>query len=309
MFLYRIAYYSHLRKLNSKIITYPQFECVRKQAKHTFEIIPSHENAIARDYMINSGKYVLWPTASNSYWIKFLPTQSHQTHQKQKNQQYRNKHMDDMHLKLINNFKFILEVSRTSSIDNKSDAFGPIYQQLINSAPKFSEFNLIEILKLLSEITIDPNVSTLDKIGALRMALSNECEIRSKQWDINHLFLMCDIWYGIPMGQHTHFLQVACEFFAQHANELTREQLVQALFYLNWRRRPVRHMISFEQQLIRHLPHLNLNELSIVAMGFIKTNTIIRSSNLIGNIYEKLLEEDLRILPEVSLTAIVKVNF
>lgn len=304
MLLNRIAYYSHIINSKLKLITYQQLQCVHQRVKHTYEVISSRENAIVRDYMKNSGKYVLWPIPSAD-WSKFLPTQSRRPVQKQ----YCDKHNETMHLKLINHFRIITEMSRTYKVDIKSNAFETIQQELINALPKFTELNLIELLKIFSEITIDPNDFMSERIVAFRTALSNECVSRCKQWDINHLCLMCDIWYGIPMGQHTHFLEVACEIFAQHANTLTSEQLIQVLFYLNWRRRPVRHMLGFEQQLYRHFQDLNLNELSIFAMGFTKTNTVAKNSNLISNIYEKLLQDDLRVLPEVSLTAILKVKF
>lgn len=265
----------------------------RYSSQSTYQNILSRENEFAREIMQEHGKYILWPMACDSN----TPSS-----------RIMGKHAAIADSKIISTFRQMADLSSSNSnISFNSAAFTGIYHQLIESCASFSNTQLFEVLGIFARININSMDLMADHIVMLRNTLNELCASRCKQWSLDQLLLACDIWYQIPFAQQLHFIQVACDLFAARAKHATPQQLVQALFYLNWRKLPVERMHAFEQKLSIHFDELSIDELAISAMGFFKTNTNIECKILIKRFYELLLDNDLKLIPELSLTTILKV--
>ncbi|KAF5303287.1 hypothetical protein FQA39_LY10026 [Lamprigera yunnana] len=86
---------------------------------------------------------------------------------------------------------------------------------------------------------------------------------------------------------------------------LTRPHLIGTFFYINVCRK--RHVdLKLETVVEKHVHHLNLNEMTVIAMGFFKSSTKIRSQLLLTQMIEKLKSE-IGVTHEIALTSILKV--
>lgn len=265
-----------LTKFNSLEINFAQKRLVRN--------IPSRENAAARETMQrHNTKYTLWPMARNS-----------------------NASSED---KVIANFRLIAAATMNEGLSVNSKAFSANYVQLIASCQKYDASQLIEILDALAQCNVNQINLRDDKyISTLRDTLSAAMESQIRHWSIDQLLLACDMWYHISYGNRTRFVREACKVFTKKANDMTAQQMIQALFYLNWCRCAVPTVKNFEPQLLQHFDELDLDELAIAAMGFFKTNATLTDSMIIRRLYEKLLDIDLRAVSELTLTSLLKVR-
>lgn len=89
---------------------------------------------------------------------------------------------------------------------------------------------------------------------------------------------------------------------------MTPKQLVQTMFYANTNRKffPTLPMYDIEQEICSYYNDFNIRELGIVSLGFFKTQTPIRSQELVRNMYKSVINE-IHNINSIELAAFLKV--
>lgn len=273
------------KSLKFRHISHSGYEAIDKFNK-------SSETELARSIMAKYEGYIQWPGSRINFGDpKLLPA--------------RKRASRSNHSSLLSNFRLIVDTARLRNLCITSDIFQPTLTDILTKCAEFSSSELIEALDVFVKIPPTPAYLKSEIVNVLRNTIGSVCSLKCKNWSIEQLLYVCDMFTVTPVSNRTAFAHTACQKLAEKVDELTVKQLVQALFFLSWYR--LIKVDRFEAPVTRHFGELSLDELSIAALGFVRTSTIIQSDELIEDIYAKLLREDLSCLDDISLTVIIKV--
>ncbi|KYN06823.1 PREDICTED: FAST kinase domain-containing protein 5, mitochondrial [Cyphomyrmex costatus] len=142
----------------------------------------------------------------------------------------------------------------------------------------------------------------------LCMQIERECMRRFLKLPIEKTLYLCDIIYQITCNINKYFSQYIWYSIRKKGNrphQLSPQQLIQILFFLNIHRKPPINMYEFEYQLEQCKEELSINELAIAALGFFKTSTKIRSANFLEYIIRRSIA-DITEIHSVSIASIIK---
>ncbi|CAG9791947.1 unnamed protein product [Diatraea saccharalis] len=137
-------------------------------------------------------------------------------------------------------------------------------------------------------------------------ALDDECLNRFKQWSIDENLSFLALFYMLNVSRVSDFSQKALQRIASKAKQLSPGQLVQTMFYIGVARKPPFDMHNLEVHLEKLFAEFTLDELAIMSMGFFKSKTPIRNTELTTKIIHKIIENS-KETHEVSLAALLKV--
>lgn len=205
---------------------------------------------------------------------------------------------------IIKDFKEVIAKYNVPTT-NIAGELDQIVNEMASMCNQLDEGELIEVLESFSAIDL-PQEHVASFIS-LRDALSSAFAAKLSDWSVNQILSTCDIWHDIQNGNRTEFASVACDALARYVDTMTAQQIVQSLLNFGWRKFPSTNMDEFEEKLKGYTNGLSLNELGIAAIGFFRTNSHIRSTALVQNIYERMLAEDLLKIDSVMLTLLLKV--
>lgn len=181
-----------------------------------------------------------------------------------------------------------------------------LFQQfdgIATRAAELSDEELIDTLKQFARIAkYNNHGNTLPKD-----ALGAECAVRSKQWSLERLFLVCSIWCSTHTSLHTGFSKVICDAMERHIDNMSSSQLVQAIFYAT-RIAGEQHCRNiFDARLDACYRDMSLDEIGIVVLSYFRVK-FPNKSDMITYIYEALLTADtLEKMREMTLVSFLKV--
>lgn len=135
--------------------------------------------------------------------------------------------------------------------------------------------------------------------------LNLECVKRFMRLPIDNTFALCDMLYEMTHFRQSEYIWYAIRKFGNKPNKLQPHHLVQVLFFLNVCRKPPVNMYELEYRLEQCFDELSIHELGIAALGFFKTGTRIRSTELLRSIMTKTTA-NMDLMDNVSIGAIVK---
>lgn len=137
------------------------------------------------------------------------------------------------------------------------------------------------------------------------VALDDECLRRHKDWSFDELLSFISLFYMLNVVKYSDFCVKSLNKLATKAKQLTSGQLVQTLFFVGiWRTAPF-DMHNLEIQLDDTLTSFSVDDLAVMSMGFFKSKTPIRDTNLVLKIINIIVENSKNI-HEVSLAALLK---
>lgn len=139
-------------------------------------------------------------------------------------------------------------------------------------------------------------------------ALDDACVDRIERWDFNMILYLCDHWHMLRLAKLNKFNLRGSLKIGRKLRKLPPHQMVQTMFYVNIKRKPILEMFEFEANLLNTLDQLSLNEIAIMCMGFFKTQTRMKTPDLVTNIFERLIRE-MDTVPDIPLVCILKVLF
>lgn len=269
-----------------------RFYCKNAINKSVFKIPRSQENKFARNFMKNKAKYELYP--------------SHRDFQLKKGVLSTN---FDQSRAIAGNLIVNLEnaVQKTWSENKNIDELVNLTDSFVKNSVQISTDDFVHALETYTTIYAIPEILKSPAYAKLQTDLNAICVAQINEWNINTLLRVSGIWLRLPSGIETPFYQLACETLINHVNSMSAQQLVQTLFCLKCLMKPVRKLEIFENHLEQKIDELSLEELSIALMVFYRNNTRLKNTAFVLQIYNKMLEENLEVLPRIAVTGFIKV--
>ncbi|XP_063231081.1 FAST kinase domain-containing protein 5, mitochondrial [Bacillus rossius redtenbacheri] len=176
-------------------------------------------------------------------------------------------------------------------------------------AEKCVDFSDEELLKCLECLTHWPETESLKSVNFVDVwsALDKACLSRIKVWNAKTLLYVADIWYSLHLSRISKYVGECIWRLGRKVRHLSPQELVQCMFYMNSSRKfkVPSSMYEFEFYIEQSIEKLSVDELSIIAMGFFKSKTQIRSSRLLSCMMQKTGEK-INTVNEVSLCSLMK---
>lgn len=204
-----------------------------------------------------------------------------------------------VHLSKIGNY---CKNNNVSISDERFDKFVDVWTERCFD---FTDDQLAKSIEILRDYprTSSPNVRNFVELWT---ALDDACIERIDQWDYDQILLMCDQWYSLHMAKFCQFHLHGFLRIGRKIKKVPPHQLVQVMFYVGVKRKLRMDMFEVEMNLTNCLDELSLNEIAIICTAFFKTGTIIKNTDLLSRIYERLIRE-IDTVQEVPLVSLVKV--
>ncbi|XP_026765134.3 uncharacterized protein LOC113523378 [Galleria mellonella] len=137
-------------------------------------------------------------------------------------------------------------------------------------------------------------------------ALDDECLHRMKEWKIDQLLSFISLFYMLNVTKVSDFSLKSLRKLASKSKQLTASQLVQTLFFVGIVRKPPFDMHFLEVCLDNKFSEFTIDDLAIMSMGFFKSKTPLRNTELVCKIIDRIIENSTNI-HEVSLAALLKI--
>lgn len=264
--------------------------CNGNKMYKTDSFIPSQEVEHARNIMLKNTKYKLWNGQINNAtnFIDRICSDNNTS----------------SHAQLLSRFELIARVTEHENVNMQR--FTEAIDEIEMNCDTFSDDELWQCLEIFAHASRNTAFSAARSLESLRMALGAVCAVRCTKWNLNQLFVICDIWYTIPNGHQIDFLKSAYKIFEERLNSLSPYQLVQAHFYAARHPENADNLKIFEKQFEKHYQTLSLDELGIIAISTFRSANYL-SSKIISYIYQKLLSENTKQLHDLTLVALLKV--
>lgn len=138
------------------------------------------------------------------------------------------------------------------------------------------------------------------------VALDDECIKRMKEWSHTEVLSYVALFYMLNVSRNSDFTTKSLNKLASKAKQLTAEELIQTLFFIGISRRSPFDMHNLEIELNNRFTQFSIEELAIMSMGFFKSKTPIRDSDLALKIVNSVIQHSKEI-HEVSLAALLKI--
>lgn len=187
-----------------------------------------------------------------------------------------------------------------------SNDFTALVQQFCDHIHLLNDDQLRASLKALVLLPPEESVRSPNFVELWNI-LDIECCRRIDKWQTDELLLVCDAWYSLNLSRVCEFVWEALRKMGRKVIKMNPSQLVQTMFLCNVMRRSVFDMFDFEANLAKCVDKMSLDELGVMSMGFFKTQTPIRNTELIAYLYKKLMSE-LHTVDDITFVAILKVS-
>lgn len=202
------------------------------------------------------------------------------------------------------NFKFVAQFCKNTNTCISDDRFDKFVDVFTQHCHQLTDEQLIDSIRFMTLLPDTPHIHFKNFIE-LWSVLDDTCVDRLENWDTDKILLVCDCWYAINLARFNRFVWSALRKLSRKIRKLNAQQIVHSLFFCNIVRKPVFEMFDYEVAFNNLINEMTLNEISVMAMGFFKTKTPIRNSELIEKIFRRLLLE-LDIVEDITLVNILK---
>uniref|UniRef100_A0A182N193 RAP domain-containing protein n=1 Tax=Anopheles dirus TaxID=7168 RepID=A0A182N193_9DIPT len=181
---------------------------------------------------------------------------------------------------------------------------GDFVARFVRLVPQFSDEQLSRALETLG--TLEEVRSIYDPhYLSLWTTLDAECLERVTGWNVERLLYMADRWYPLRLAKQGRFVNKAIWKISNRLRKLPPDQLVKTVFYINLTRVPVENMMDIEVNFQQRFDAFTIDDIAVLCMGFFKTETPVRSGELLEQIYQRVTA-DVRTVEDIPLTAILK---
>ncbi|XP_040172618.1 uncharacterized protein LOC120905680 [Anopheles arabiensis] len=177
-------------------------------------------------------------------------------------------------------------------------------EAFVRTVPDFTDDQLARALGTLAALDEIRSIYQPHYL-ALWTALDAVCLDRVTGWNVDRLLHFADAWYPLRLVKQGKFVHKAIWKISNRLRKLTPDQLVRTVFYINLTRVPVENMMDIEVNLQQNFPAFTIADVAVLCMGFFKTETPVRSAELLERIYQKVTAE-VATVEDIALTAILK---
>ncbi|XP_001656894.2 uncharacterized protein LOC5578310 [Aedes aegypti] len=202
-------------------------------------------------------------------------------------------------------FHRVVELCKQNGMCISDGRFDGFVEAMVGRMEELTDEEIVETLHLLAEV--GPETAAVDTRNYMELwnAADRVCLGRVSRWDTEKLLYMADQWYPLRVAKIGRFVGKAMWKISTRLRKLPRDQLVKTVFYINLTRTPVENMIDIEFNLKNNFFDFEIDDISILCMGFFKTETPIRSVELIERIYQLTIHHA-KDVKDISLAAILK---
>lgn len=213
---------------------------------------------------------------------------------------------------LLKHFQFKQEQYNSTLVQElfksqDSNIFGRYNELSNNLVHNLDELSTEELIGTLSEFSHISRI-THNAWPTLRVALGDVCAKRSDQFDLNQLFLVCDIWMSMPTSFQTRFSTIVCDAMEKHVLSMSHNELVVSIFFATRLANEGSLRNIFDQRLEAFYESLTMDQLGIVALSYFRASFPM-NSGIITYIYENLLTPTvICALSDMTLVSFLKVK-
>lgn len=206
---------------------------------------------------------------------------------------------------IVESFQIIANFSKKNEISITDERFVLLTDVITDNLMKFTDEQVLTIFK---NLTLFPEVETINSRNFLEIwsALDDVCVDRIKNWNVEKLLYVADLWYALRLAKTCKYTWEMQKRIDRKLKKLPAHQLVQTMFYVNLCRKPVLDMFNLEYNFNSSINQMSLGEISVMAMGFFKTETPLRNQLLITEIYKRTMT-DINSLHNIGLVNILKI--
>ncbi|KFB38905.1 AGAP000447-PA-like protein [Anopheles sinensis] len=194
------------------------------------------------------------------------------------------------------------ETDGTLSIEDRR--FDVFVTRFVQTVPNFTDAQLSRALQALAGMGETASIHDPNYLS-LWTSLDNECLERIVDWNVEMLLQMADMWYPLRLARQGKYVNKALWKISNRLRKLSPQQLVKTVFYVNLTRVPLENMMDIEVNFSQNFDAFSIDDVAVLCMGFFKTETPIRSAELLEKIYDKLIVS-LASVDDIPLTAILK---
>ncbi|KAG7167652.1 FAST kinase domain-containing protein 5, mitochondrial-like isoform X2 [Homarus americanus] len=207
---------------------------------------------------------------------------------------------------IADGFIAMSQMCRHSPMDLEDSKHSGLCAVLSNRLTHISDNQLLMVLSALS-LWPPTSATTTPNFVALWNALDQSCTERMRRWDMARMFLVADHWFALRLSRISMYNVKMTKVLGRRVTSMAPAQLVQYLFYANLSRKLEPFIVKkeIEKRLTQVLQQISVEELGVIAMGFFKTQTFLKSEALIEAIIKKT-EDNLECVSDATLCAILK---
>ncbi|GAB6025236.1 hypothetical protein CHUAL_010656 [Chamberlinius hualienensis] len=209
-------------------------------------------------------------------------------------------------------FKTFVDLTNTVCQGDKVDADleNAMYRSLCTALSRvLRQLSDDEVCQILSCLTMWPATESVKSHNykTLWNRLDEECSARASHWDSVKLIQVAHVWYKLGLSRITNYNYKMINIICGQIKSLDVHTLINTLFFINLQRKIYpKFMIEIEKKILRIVEHLNLDELGIVSLAYFKTQTSIKSKDLIVAILTKS-QSNFHQMNSFNVTSVAKV--
>uniref|UniRef100_A0A182IIX8 RAP domain-containing protein n=1 Tax=Anopheles atroparvus TaxID=41427 RepID=A0A182IIX8_ANOAO len=214
------------------------------------------------------------------------------------------RHDTEKIVQLLSDIAVSIRSEADGSLSIQDRRFNDFVNEFMHSVPNFTDAQLSRALHALGAIGEKASVHDPNYLS-LWTSLDSECLERIVNWNVDTLLHMADSWYPLRLARHGKYTNKALWKISNRLRKLPPKQLVKTVFYINLTRVPLENMMDIEVNFNQNFATFSIDDVAVLCMGFFKTETPVRSSELLEQIYDKLIV-NLASVEDIALTAILK---
>ncbi|KAK9874377.1 hypothetical protein WA026_002724 [Henosepilachna vigintioctopunctata] len=201
-------------------------------------------------------------------------------------------------------FKCVEEYCLLYKITLSDTRFDDLVDGLMDHCENLNDDELLELLLCLTRY-IKCDSYRDHNFHDVWSCLNDICCDRIKDRSMEYLMQLADAWYELDLGRIGEFIYNLIDHSTKKANKLTKDQVVKIFFFSNVIRRK---SIAFEHEkaVEKYLPQLSVDELGVIALGYFKSMSKIKLTNIALAMIEAV-KKNYSTINQITLTSIIKV--
>ncbi|KAL3271081.1 hypothetical protein HHI36_021580 [Cryptolaemus montrouzieri] len=205
---------------------------------------------------------------------------------------------------ILNGFKAVKNFCNSNQIKISDERFDNLVDGLMDHCEKLSDDEILELLTCLTEFPQCYNYQD-HNFHDVWSCLDDISRERTAERDMEYLFKIAETWYKLHLGKMSDFIYNLIDMGARKAKKLSKDHIVKMFFFINvCRRIPV--PFQFEEALAKYVKELTIDELGIVALGYFKSMSKIKITDIVLAMMEAVKKEASTV-NQITLAALLKV--
>ncbi|XP_022902864.2 FAST kinase domain-containing protein 5, mitochondrial isoform X3 [Onthophagus taurus] len=204
---------------------------------------------------------------------------------------------------IVDGFNAVLPFCVENNVNITNKNFDFLVDGLLDNVENLSTDDIISVLKFLTESPL-PGGLNMHNYHDVWSAMDDVCCWRLKSFDLQTSFYVANLWFKMGLGRICDFIYELLEKYSKKPARLTKSELVYIFFYFNICRKRTMDF-SYEDAIEKKISLMSPDEIGIVALGFFKTKTMIKSADTLNVMIDCAINNS-KSIHEITLAAIVK---